>query len=99
MCGEEVCALVDGVLEEVTGDSWRGGDHWEGDTHSATNTLLQCLQLQVVGVCVRLLQRSFLPHLQSQAYLLLARAGSPQPEVASLALDTLNIIATCKGGR
>lgn len=99
MCGEEVCALVDGVVEEVTGDSWRGGNQREGDTLSAADTLLQCLQLQVVGVCARLLQKSFLPHLQSQAYLLLARAGGPQPAVASLAVDTLNVIATCTVGR
>ena len=99
MCGEELCALVDGVLEEVTGDSWREGDHREGDTLSAVDTLLQCLQLQVVNVCVRLLQSSFLPHLQRQAYLLLTRAGSPQPEVASLAVDTLNITASSTGDR
>lgn len=90
---------MDGVLEEVTGDSWRDSGRGEGDTFSAAGTLLQCLQLQVVSVCARLLQSSFQPHLQSQAYLLLARAGSPQPEVASLAVDTLNVIATFTGCR
>ena len=93
--------LVEGVLEEVTGEGWRrgGGEGGEGEPGPALATLLQCLQLQVVCVCVRLLRTSFLPHLQSHAYLLLARAGSPDQEVSSLALTTLNTVALCAGER
>ena len=100
VCGEEMCELVEGVLEEVTGEGWRGrggggGGEEGGESTPASATLLQCLQLQVVDVCVRLLRASFLPHLQTQAYLLLARAGSPLPEVSSLALSTLTTVASC----
>ena len=97
--GEEMCVHVEGVLEEVTGEGWRGGVWEEGEPPTAAATLLQCLQLQVVSVCVRLLRASFLPHLQTQAYLLLARAGSPVPEVSSLAVATLNTVASCTGER
>lgn len=90
---------MEGVLEEVTGDGWRGGGGEGGGALASPAVLQQCLQLQVVSVCARLLRASFLPHLQNQAYHLLARAGSPQPEVASLAVATLSTVASCTGGR
>ena len=94
VCGEMMCDLVRGVLEEVTGEGWGGGEGGE-----TPPTQLQCLQLQVVAVCVRLLQGSISPQLQRLAYLLLARAGSPQSEVSSLTLVTLSVVATCTGVR
>ena len=91
---EERCALVESVLEEVTGDGWA-----EERATPTSTAVLQCLQLQVVGVCVRMLGAAFLPHLQSQGYRLLARAGSPRHEVASLAVATLTTVASCTGLR
>ena len=69
------------------------------DVPPVPSVLLSCLQLCVAGVCVRLLGPSFLPHLQTMAFLLLQKAGSPSPEVASQALATLHTVTACSGFR
>ena len=89
---EELCDLVQEVLEEVTGESWN-------KAAEQGNILQQCLQLQLVAVCARLLRGAVSPRLQGLAYQLLASAGSPHLQISSQALSTLSVISACTGAR
>ena len=89
--GAELCDLVSEVMEVVTGEGWEGV--------TCEEDLLQCLQLQVVGVCVRLLGGAVSVRLERLAYQLLTRAGSPHSAVADQALSTLSTVSSTTGAR
>ena len=81
------------VLDSVTtGEGWEVGG-------GEPSVLLQCLQLQVVSVCVRLLREAVSGSLERLVYQLLSRRGSPVSQVSLQALSALSSLSSATGSR
>ena len=92
---EDLCGVVGEVVDLVTGEGWKRG----GGGGAGSSVLHQCLQLQVVAVCVHLLGGAVSGRLERLVYQLLSMRGSPHPQVSLQALSTLSCLTSTTGAR
>ena len=90
---EDLCGVVGEVVDLVTGEGWKRGGG------AGSSVLHQCLQLQVVAVCVHLLGGAVSGRLERLVYQLLSMRGSPHPQVSLQALSTLSCLTSTTGAR